>query len=163
MIGDAIRFVLTNLPTILFVLALIVPTLIGPRSAERYLDWQLLLPVGLGGVWAGLFHVFSPETAASFIGWQVSPFQFEMGITDIATGITAVIAFWRRLEFKAALVVFVSLLYAGLAIGHVKEIMVAGNYAPGNAGLLLAITIVTPFLVVWLLVIASRSGAKHEA
>jgi len=37
------------------------------RAAERYISWLLLLAVGCEMVWAGFFHVFFPETAASFI------------------------------------------------------------------------------------------------
>jgi hypothetical protein len=74
-----------------------------------------------------------PHVAARFIGWQVSPFQFEMGVTDIAFGVTAIIAFWRSLTFKAATVTFISLLYAGLAIGHLRQIVETANLAPGTA------------------------------
>jgi hypothetical protein len=42
----------------------------------------LLLPIGITGLWAGVSHVFFPATAAAHIGWQVSPFQFEVGMAD---------------------------------------------------------------------------------
>ena len=162
MIGEAIRAILTNLPLILFVLALLVPTLRGPRSADAYLSWLLLLSVGIDGLWAGLFHVFMPHVAAHFIGWEVSPFQFEMGVTDIAFGLTAIAAFRRSLNFKAAMVTFISLLYAGLAIGHIRQIAETGNFAPGNGGVLLALTIVKPVLLVWLLMVARQGPARAE-
>jgi hypothetical protein len=72
--------------------------------AERFLSWILLLPIGVTGLWAGLFHVFLPGTAAAPIGWEVSPFQFEVGMADLAIGVTACISFWRDLSFKAAAV-----------------------------------------------------------
>jgi uncharacterized membrane protein len=160
MIGEAIRIVLTNLPLTLFVLALLIPTLRGQRSAEAYLSWLLLLSVGIDGLWAGLFHVFMPHAAARFIGWQVSPFQFEMGVTDIAFGVTAIVAFWRSLNFKAATVTFISLLYVGLAIGHLRQIVETGNLAPGNGGMLLVLTVIKPVLLVWLLMSAQRQEAR---
>jgi hypothetical protein len=163
MIGEAIRAVLTNLPLILFVLALLIPTLRGRRSADAYLSWLLLLSVGIDGLWAGLFHVLMPQVAARFIGWQVSPFQFEMGVTDIAFGLTAIVAFWRSLNFKAATVTFISLLYAGLAIGHIRQIVETGNFAPGNGGVLLALTIIKPVLFIWLFMVAQRRAGRQEA
>jgi hypothetical protein len=94
MIGQSIAFLLLNLPAVLFVAALV---LAASRStpanvAERYLAWILLLPIGITGLWAGAFHVFFPATAAAHIGWQVSPFQFEVGMADFAVGITACLA-----------------------------------------------------------------------
>jgi uncharacterized membrane protein len=161
MIETAIRLVLTNIPVLLFVAALVFAWRSpkrDPSAAEHYLNWLLFLSIGLQGLWAGFFHVLAPHVAASFIGWQVSPFQFEIGIADIALGITAMIAFWRPLEFKTAIVIFVVVFYAGLTYGHVREIVSAGNFAAGNAGLLLALTILQPFILVALLFVARRSA-----
>ena len=52
--------------------------------AEQFLSWMLLLPIGITGLWAGVFHIFFPAAAAAYIGWQVSPFQFEVGMADLA-------------------------------------------------------------------------------
>src|ERR1700754_1445243 len=106
MIASAIRFLLQNLPAVLFLLALLIAAATrreGP-AAEQFLSWILLLPIGITGLWAGAFHVFFPATAARLIGWDVSPFQFEVGMADLAIGATAVIAFWRDLNFKAGAV-----------------------------------------------------------
>jgi hypothetical protein len=48
--------------------------------------------------------------------------------------VTAVIAFWRDLSFKAAAVSAASIFLLGDAVGHVKQMLIAGNFAPGNAG-----------------------------
>jgi hypothetical protein len=98
------------------------------------LSWILLLPIGVTGLWAGAFHVFLPATAAALIGWQVSPFQFEVGMADLAIGATACIAFWRDLSFKAGAVCAASIFLLGDAVGHVREMVMARNFAPGNAG-----------------------------
>src|SRR6478735_5853926 len=104
MIAQLIKLTLSNTPELLFVLAFVLAFARHhpERFAERLLGWLLLLPVGIGYVWAGFFHVAFPELAASSIGWQPSPFQFEIGVADLAIGITAIVAFWRGLDFKAA-------------------------------------------------------------
>jgi hypothetical protein len=158
MIASAIRFLLQNLPAVLFVVALVIAATTrrdGP-AAERFLSWILLLPIGVTGVWAGAFHVFLPQTAASLIGWQVSPFQFEVGMADFAIGITACIAFWRDLSFKAAAVCAASVFLLGDAIGHVREMVMAGNFAPGNAGVPFYMDIIAPLLSITLLLFARR-------
>ena len=62
------------------------------------------MPVGVSGLWAAVFHLFFPAIAAADIGWEVSPFQFEVGMADLAIGATACVSFWRNLDFKAAAV-----------------------------------------------------------
>ncbi len=164
MIASAIRFLLQNLPAVLFVIALVMAAARlghGP-TAERFLSWILLLPIGVTGLWAGAFHVFFPATAAALIGWQVSPFQFEVGMADLAIGATAFIAFWRDLSFKAAAVCAASIFLLGDAIGHVREMVTAGNFAPGNAGVPFYMDIMCPLLAIAFLVMASwrrRAGS----
>jgi hypothetical protein len=158
MVAEVIGFVVRNLPALLFVAALAAATRRGHGSvAERFLSWILLLPIGVTGLWAGGAHVFFPAIAAAHIGWQVSPFQFEVGMADLAIGVTACIAFWRDLGFKAAAVSASSIFLLGDATGHVRQMMVAGNFAPGNAGLPFYMDIICPVLAIVLLVIAKRS------
>jgi hypothetical protein len=154
MIETAIRQLLTHVPLVMFLLALVIAWFTSRRArskADHYLRWLLLLAVGVDGLWAGLYHILAPETAASFIGWQVSPFQFEIGVADTALGITAVVSFWRSLDFRAAVVVFASLFYAGVVYGHIHDAAVAQNFAPGNVGIMLVISILRPLLLAWLL------------
>jgi len=158
-LANAIRLVITNLPVILLVSAFILASWSksNPNTAERYLAWLLLLPVGFEMVWAGFFHVFFPTIAASFIGWQVSPFQFEIGAADLAIGAVAVASFWRGLEFKSAVVAYVVLFYIGVAVGHVHQAVIASNFSPGNFGLMLAMTIGKVLLLSILLIQARRT------
>jgi hypothetical protein len=158
-IGETIGFALRNLPAILFVMAFALSASTNSRGStwvERLLAWLLLLPIGVTGLWAGISHVFFPATAAAHIGWQVSPFQFEVGMADLAIGITASISFWRDLSFKAAAVCTASIFLLGDAIGHVREMVVAGNFAPGNAGLPFYMDVICPALAITLLIIAIR-------
>jgi hypothetical protein len=161
MIANAIALFIENLPTVFFIGALLVATFTHaiPQTVERFLSW-ILLSVGAENLWAGVSHVFFPATAAKFIGWQVSPFQFEMGIADLALGVTAVASFWRPLAFKAAIVTFGFVFYIGLVIGHIQQIMSTGDTAPGNFGMLLLLSIIKPLLLAGLLLFAARSPAQ---
>jgi hypothetical protein len=165
MIAYAIDFVLHNLPALLFVIALaIAATRRGPEpAAERFLSWILLLPIGVTGLWAGAFHVFLPALAAALIGWAVSPFQFEVGMADFAIGVTACIAFWRDLNFKAGAISAASIFLLGDAVGHVKQMLIAGNFAPGNAGVPFYMDVICPLLAIALLVIAKRQHVVRNS
>ncbi len=166
MIAETVRFLLRNLPALLFVIALgMAAARHGHGSAaERFLSWILLLPIGVTGLWAGIYHVFFPATAAAHIGWEVSPFQFEVGMADLAMGVTACVAFWRDLNFKAGAVSAASIFLLGDAIGHIRQMLVAGNFAPGNAGLPFYMDVICPLLAITLLVVAKRSaGAQRRS
>ena len=128
-----IAFVLRNLPAFLLVAALGVAASTDATWPERLLGWVLLLPIGVTGLWAALFHLRS-LSRRPHIGWQASPFQFEVGVADLAIGATACVSFWRSLDFKAAAIMASSIFLIGDAVGHVKQMIVAGNFAPGNAG-----------------------------
>lgn len=165
MISHVVGFVLQNLPALLFVVALVIAaSRYGHGFAvERFLSWILLLPIGVTGLWAGAFHVFFPGTAAALIGWQVSPFQFEVGMADLAIGVTACISFWRDLSFKAATVSAASIFLLGDAVGHVRQMLIAGNFAPGNAGVPFYTDILCPLLAIALLLVANRRRAVQIA
>ncbi len=164
MIASLIRLIVTNIPLFMFILALIIP-LIKKRkysnSAESYLSWLLLLSIGVTSLWAGLYNTIWPATAAEFIGWQSSPFQFEMGMSDIALGIVAIVSFWRSLEFKSAVVMWVSIEFAGLIYGHFHQLSTTGDHHAGNAGILLGLTIVHVILLPLLLISAYKKWRKE--
>jgi hypothetical protein len=161
MMTETIAFVLRNLPVFLFVatLALAAARRTGAPGPDRLLGWILLLPIGVTGLWAAVFHLFFPQIAAADSGWEVSPFQFEVGLADLAIGATACASFRRSLDFKAAAVMASSIFLLGDAVGHVKHMIVAGNFAPGNAGVPFYSDIAFPLLAIILLMIVRRSQA----
>lgn len=159
MIADTIQFVLTNLPLLLCIAAVVCGATLsrGKPWAERYLAWILLLAVGVNGVWAGIFHVFFPGIASAQIGWQPSPFETEIGIADISMGIVAMVSFWRSFAFKSAIALYAILFYAGVAIGHFVQAFANNDFSPDNFGMLLILTIAQAVALVFLLWAARRN------
>jgi len=162
-VSSTIRFVLSNLPAFLFVLALVVAILSRGRGgpAHRFLDWILLLPVGVTALWAALYHLAFPLQAASYIGWQPSPFQFEVGMADLAIGVVACIAFRSSLSFKGATIWVASIFLLGDAIGHVRNMLMAANFAPGNAGVVFYMDIILPLTAIGLWLAARREEVAY--
>jgi hypothetical protein len=80
-------------------------------------------------------------------------------MADLAIGATACLSFWRNLDFKAAAVMVSSIFFLGDAVGHVKQMTVAGDFAPGNAGVPFYSDVALPVLMIVLLIIARRSRA----
>jgi len=83
-------------------------------------------------------------------------------MADLAIGATAVLSFWRDLSFKAAVVTINAIFLIGDAVGHVRQMASAGNFAPGNAGTPFVLDIVLPIATVALLLVARRSERRAD-
>ncbi|VTZ24057.1 conserved membrane hypothetical protein [Methylocella tundrae] len=151
-----------NFSSVLFIAALACAALDrkGP-AAERTLSWLLLLPIGIGGLWSAFFHLAYPEMTARFIGWENSPFQFEVGMADLAFGVAGCAAFRASFGFRAATVLVNAIFLLGDAAGHVRQMIAAGNFAPGNAGPVFYLDIILPLASIALLLMSRpRRPAK---
>lgn len=103
MIAETLRFIFRDFAAVMLVLALMIAAVSRARGAAapgRLLSWLLLLPIGLSGLWAAAFHVFLSGAASTDIGWQPSPFEFEVGMADLAIGITACIGSGKTFRSK---------------------------------------------------------------
>jgi hypothetical protein len=124
-------------------------------AAWVVMRYALVLNVGLESLAAFYGHAFLSESVARSIGWQPSPFEFEVAIANLAFGILGILCLWKEGSFWTAVVIGVSVWLWGDAIGHLKEIVVARNYAPNNAGaalysdLLLPVALIMLYAVCW--------------
>ena len=126
------------------------------RSSKKIIEvillYLLVVNIGLGGVISFIGHVFrGPETAA-MIGWPAgSPFQYEVGVADLAFGLLGVFCLFFRGNFWLAAIVANSVFLWGCMIGHVRSLSEAGNTAAYNIGPnILFAGLVMPFLLIGL-------------
>lgn len=122
--------------------------------ADRLLRAVLFFPLGLMGLWAASGHIFLPEMAARAIGWQTSPFQFEVGVANLGIGLAALYAAFRSREAQIATGLVAAAFLGGAGVGHIREIMATGNLAPGNAGPIMFTDFLTPVAIFVLLYMA---------
>ena len=128
---------------------------------EQLFRWVSLLGAGAVGLFTFACHVFAPEQTAANIGWATSPFQYEVGMADLAIGVLGVVAFWSGLGFRLATTIATICWLGGDAIGHVRQIAIANNYAPGNAGPWLWTDILVPLVMLVTIMILWRRHAKE--
>jgi small-conductance mechanosensitive channel len=126
--------------------------------ARELVKWFLFFPIGLQGLWAFLGHVFFAEQSAAAIGWQTSPFQYEVGMANLGIGIVGVLAAFRSIGFQTATALIASIFLMGAGIGHIRQILTVGNFAPDNAGPILFTDIGVPVV----LLIALYAGARQR-
>jgi hypothetical protein len=121
------------------------------RVVHVLLLYALVIGTGIPGLLFGFVpHVFFADQTAKMIGWAAgSPFQFEVGLHDGAWGILGILCIWIGNLFWLATGLGWSLFLLGASYGHIRDTVVAGNYAPYNFLMIFA----DGFIAVWLLVL----------
>lgn len=157
-----IRFVLSNFTLTFLVIGLIASAiallrapkpLTAPVVVEALFSWFLFFSIGVSFFYNFVMHTFFGEMSAKFIGWADSPFQLEVGFASLGFAVVGFLAFRRSFDLRLAAVVGSALFLLGAAGGHVYQVVRAGNFAPGNAGMIFYTDILIPvlgFLLLWL-------------
>lgn len=150
---EIIRFAISHLTVIALALAItfaVIKYISRPEFlfSQELHYWLLLLPVGLCGIVNFVLHAFFPKFAASYIGWEVSPFQFEVACTNLAMGLVGLFAYARSKSYCLAATIFVSTFLWGTSIGHIREMVINKNFFPGNTGMFFFTNLIIPFLLI---------------
>jgi hypothetical protein len=72
-------------------------------------------------------------------------------------------AAFRSFEARLATNLVLACFLTGAGIGHIREIITAGNFAPGNAGPILFTDVLTPTVIFLLLCFSRPRGEEREA
>ncbi|RDI60083.1 DUF6790 family protein [Microvirga subterranea] len=152
---QVITFLFSNFTLTLFVVGLIaslIALLRHPRpwdrdlAVEALLSWFLFFSIGVSFLYNFVMHVFFSEMAASFIGWQTSPFQKEVGFASLGFAVVGFLAFKGSFGLRLAAIVGPACFLWGAAVGHAMQMVEAHNYAPGNAGVIFYTDIFLPLI-----------------
>jgi hypothetical protein len=167
MIQTVIVFLLSNFSLTYLLIGLLAamgslarrPRPLGSATiVESLLKYFVLIAIGFGHLHNFVMHVFFGDLSASFIGWEQSPFQAEVGFASLGFAAVAFFAYRRGLAARVAAVLGSSCFSLGAAGGHVYQMITAHNFAPGNAGIVFYTDIGIPilgFALLWL-------SHKHE-
>lgn len=169
--AEVIKWVLSNFSLSFVILALIAAAVSLARKprpwsrqqvVEALFGYFLLFGIGFAYLYNFVMHVFFAEMAAAFIGWANSPFQYEVGFASLGFGVVGVLAFKQGLAFRAAAVIGPALFSWGAAGGHVYQMVVHHNFAPGNAGVVFWTDILLP-LIAFILLYQQSITEKQKA
>ena len=156
-----ISFALSNFTLTFLALGLVVSLLqiiIGWRSfsaayvVEAVLRWFLFFSIGVSSLYNFVMHVFFGEMAARFIGWADSPFQAEVGFASLGFALVGFLAFRRSFDMRLAAIIGPSAFLLGAA----------GDFAPGNAGIIFWTDIGLPIFGMALLYLQHRIGRPRR-
>jgi len=160
---DFISFILGNFTLTFFVIGLIASgaalirapkPLTAPVVVEALFAYFVLFSIGFSFFYNFVFHTtFFGEMCARLIGWEDSPFQTEVGLASLGYAVVGFLAFRRSLDLRLAAVTGPAMFLLGAAGVHVHSMIVAHNYAPGNAGVVFYTDILIPiigFALLWM-------------
>lgn len=132
------------------------------RSAKKIIEiiilYLMVIAVGVGALVAGFMHVFNGPATAKMIGWAAgSPFQYEVGIADMAFGIIAVLCLFFRGSFWLAAIIANSFFLLGCMVGHIRSLSESGNLAAYNIGPnIIIMDLIVPLLLIILYIIYKK-------
>jgi hypothetical protein len=168
---DVIAFILGNFTLTFFVAGLLACAIAlcrarRPRTSalvvEALFSYFVLFSIGLSFLYNFVLHVFFGKLAASFIGWEDSPFQLEVGFASLGFAVVGLLAFKGSFDLRLAAIVGPACFLWGAAGGHVYQMITARNFASGNAGIIFYSDILVPivgFIFLWL---QRRSAASRQ-
>jgi hypothetical protein len=169
-IRDTLGFVLGNIEIPLFAVAVIVTIVKLRRASARhevmtaaYTLWGevLFYCVGLGFIYSWYFHAFMQQFTAPLIGWQPSPFEWELAWAQLGVAVIAILALWRGYEMRLAATLAFAIFSFGAAAQHIQQMLVLHNYSRGNSGLILWFGDIALPLFVLFLAIGARDAYER--
>jgi hypothetical protein len=162
MISAFVEFVLGNFTLTFFVTGLLFSAVAiarAPKPAasavviEKFMSWFVFWTIGALYFYNAIFHIFFGKMAALFIGWEDSPFQFEVGTASLGFAAVGFLAALGSFDLRLAAIIGSGIFMLGAGGGHIYQMITAHNFAPGNAGIIFWSDILLPligFAVLWL-------------
>jgi hypothetical protein len=164
-----IAFVLGNFTLTFLVIGLAVSAVVlaradkpltAPVVVEALFKWFLFFSIGASYLYNAVMHTIFAETAAFYIGWANSPFQYEVGFASLGFAAVGFLAAWRSFDMRLAAIVGPALFLWGAAGGHIYQMVTAHNFAPGNAGVIFWTDVFLPLIGFALLWLQHRSASE---
>lgn len=166
-----IRLILSNPALSLLILGIVIAgikillnrhNLTKKLAAEAFVSYYFLFAIGIGYIDNFVMHTIFADFTAKFIGWENSPFQYEVGWVSLGIGIAGIMAFKNNFNFRLATLIVPTVFLWGAAGGHIYQIIEAGNHAQGNAGSILYTDIFIPVVGIVLLVWSWKEGKSDS-
>ncbi|MBV8286565.1 MAG: hypothetical protein JOZ35_06565 [Hyphomicrobiales bacterium] len=161
---DLIAFVLGNFTLTFFVAGLLASAIAlwrarPPRGAalivEALFSYFVLFSIGFANLYNFVVHVFFGKLAASFIGWEDSPFQLEVGFASLGFAVVGFLAFKGSFDLRLAAIVGPAGFLWGAAGGHIYQVIII-FYSD-------ILVPIVGFIFLWLQHRAARSQQRRSA
>ncbi|WP_405497211.1 DUF6790 family protein [Nocardia sp. NBC_00511] len=148
---------------LIWILIAVVGALIRTRHSpsraatlETWQRWWAVAALGCGSLWMTFAFLTAPDVMATAIGFDRTPFQFEIAFANLGLAVMAFRAVSATARERITIGLGAGMFLWGAAIGHVYQWFAHGDHAPGNTGGVLVCDILFPAVMIILAVWSQR-------
>ncbi len=140
-----------------------------PRTDARVLEvlllYWLVVPIGIGGLVGGIYHLVDGPSTAQTIGFTNGDggFQTEVGFGDLGVGVAGILCIWFRDRFWLAVIAIASISLIGDGFGHIHQEVANDNHDPDNTGAVLYSDFAVPILAMALYGLLERARGRGRS
>ncbi|MFB8003251.1 DUF6790 family protein [Nocardia sp. NPDC056000] len=130
-------------------------------ALETWQRWWAVAALGCGSLWMTIAFLTAPDVMATAIGFDRTPFQFEIAFANLGLAVMGFRAASAGARERITIGLGAGMFLWGAAIGHVYQWFAHGDHAPGNTGGVLVCDILFPAVMI-ILALRSQQLASTE-
>ncbi|MFI6042551.1 DUF6790 family protein [Nocardia sp. NPDC051321] len=147
------------------VIGALVATRHSPSRAatlETWQRWWAVVALGFGSLWMTFTFLTVPEVMATAIGFNSTPFQFEIAFANLGLAVMGFRAVSASARERITIGLGAGMFLWGALIGHVYQWFAHGDHAPGNTGGVLVCDLLFPAVMIVLAYRAQRLSTTER-
>lgn len=124
-----------------------------PQAAlETWQRWWALAALGCGSLWMTISFLTIPDVMATAIGFDRTPFLFEIAFANLGLAVMALRAGSPHASARERITIGLGagMFLWGAVIGHLYQWFANGDHAPGNTGGVLVYDLLIPAVMIYL-------------
>jgi hypothetical protein len=123
---------------------------------ETWQRWWAIAALGCGSLWMTISFLTIPDVMATAIGFNRSPFLFEIAFANLGLAVMAFRAASAKASPRERITIGLGagMFLWGAVIGHLYQFFANGDHAPGNTGGVLVYDLLIPAVMI---ILARRS------
>ncbi|WP_239062208.1 DUF6790 family protein [Streptomyces sp. SID13031] len=131
-------------------------------TLETWQRWWAIGALTCGSVWLTISFVAIPDVMATGIGFDRTPFEFEIAFANLALAVMGLRAASPSASARERITIGLGagMFLWGAVIGHLYQWFANGNHAPGNGGGVLIYDLLIPAVMI---ILARRSQRLSNA
>ncbi|WP_378741059.1 DUF6790 family protein [Nocardia brasiliensis] len=131
-------------------------------ALETWQRWWAVAALGCGSLWMTIAFLTIPDVMATAIGFDRTPFQFEIAFANLGLAVMGFRAASATARERITIGLGAGMFLWGAAIGHVYQWFANGDHAPGNTGGVLVCDLLFPAVMIVLARYSHRLPAIEQ-
>lgn len=131
-------------------------------TLETWQRWWAAAALGAGSLWMTIAFLTAPDVMATAIGFNRTPFQFEIAFANLGLAVMGFRAISAGARERITIGLGAGMFLWGAAIGHIYQWFAHGDHAPGNTGGVLLCDILFPAVMIALALRSQRLDTAEQ-